>query len=600
MCEGHPSLLRAGPAGWLALLVLAGALQALSCRQGGVSAAVDLTPHERQWLEAHRDELVFAPDPFYAPFEFFDPKDGMPTGLAHDYMRLIEKKLGVRFKILRAGSFAEILSLARDRKVAIVNAATKTPERSQYLLFTAPFVEVPNVILVRHAVEGDVALEDLTDKKVSLVSGYAVAEHIVARQPRIRCDYVSTDLSALLHVAFGISEAAVVDVATSSYITERDGISNLRVAGDVGYPVRLAIGSRSDWPELNGILNKALASVSAAEREAIYHRWIHIENDTLLASRGLRIALLSIIGVLLAGGGAIFLWNVQLKRQVAIRTTDLLLALERLKASEERLLQHRLHLEELVAERTDKLNRSNAQLVQEVENRKRTAAELKRSNDELEQFAYVASHDLREPLRKMAGFSQLLSERYKDRLDADANQYIAFIVDGARRMQEMITDIMSCARVLTGERRLAPVDCGAVLERIISSLEPAIAESGAVVTRDALPTVPGDESQLAQLLQNLLGNAIKFRGPKPPRIHVSAVRQDREWVFSVRDEGIGIDPADFERIFEIFTRLHTREQYAGAGIGLAICKRIVERHGGRIWVESQRGAGSTFLFSLPA
>jgi PAS domain S-box-containing protein len=230
---------------------------------------------------------------------------------------------------------------------------------------------------------------------------------------------------------------------------------------------------------------------------------------------------------------------------------------------------------------------------------RRTAAELARSNAELEQFAYVASHDLQEPLRAIAGYCQLLQRRYVGRLDTDADEFIAFAVDGATRMQRLIEDLLCYSRVGTRGKPFEPTDCNAVFEQSLVNLKTAIAESGAQITRTDLPTVPGDRSQLEQLFQNLLSNAIKFRHDNPPRIRVGAEVEGDHWVFSFADNGIGIESRFADRIFAIFQRLHTRREYPGTGIGLAICKKIVERHGGRIWMRSSPGKGSTFYFTLP-
>jgi len=238
----------------------------------------------------------------------------------------------------------------------------------------------------------------------------------------------------------------------------------------------------------------------------------------------------------------------------------------------------------------------NAQLEQRVAER---TAELQRSNEELQQFAYVVSHDLQEPLRVVASYVQQLAERYQDKLEAEANELIGYALDGAKPMQQLIVDLLAYSRIETIGQEFAPTDCEGVLQRVLSDLRVAIEESGAEVTHDPLPQVMADNVQLGQVLQNLLGNAIKFRSQEPPRIHVSARQEGQQWVFSVRDNGIGINPRYAERIFGIFERLHPRTEYPGTGIGLAICKKIVERHGGQIWVESEPGKGAAFFFTLP-
>jgi PAS domain S-box-containing protein len=225
--------------------------------------------------------------------------------------------------------------------------------------------------------------------------------------------------------------------------------------------------------------------------------------------------------------------------------------------------------------------------------------ELKRSNEELGQFAYIASHDLQEPLRMVASYTQLLSKRYKGQLDADADEFIAFAVDGASRMQQLIEDLLAFSRVATTGNPLLDTSSEFALEQALQNLRWAIKDSGALVTHDPLPTVQADEMQLVQLFQNLIGNAIKYQSPGVPRVHVSAVRDaTRSWIFSVKDNGLGIDPQYFERIFGMFQRLHKRDEFSGTGVGLAICKKIVERHGGALSVESELGKGSTFSFAL--
>jgi PAS domain S-box-containing protein len=229
-----------------------------------------------------------------------------------------------------------------------------------------------------------------------------------------------------------------------------------------------------------------------------------------------------------------------------------------------------------------------------------TVGELKRSNDELQQFAYVSSHDLQEPLRMVTSYTQLLAGRYKGRLDSDADEFIAFAVDGCNRMQGLIKDLLAYSRAGTNGKVLHEISAENALKEALANLRATIDQSGAVVTRDALPAIRTDEMQLTQVFQNLVGNAIKYRGAEVPHVHVSATKNGgNEWTFSVRDNGLGIDPQYYERIFILFQRLHGRDEFEGTGIGLAICKKILERLGGRIWVESQPEKGSTFYFTLP-
>lgn len=226
--------------------------------------------------------------------------------------------------------------------------------------------------------------------------------------------------------------------------------------------------------------------------------------------------------------------------------------------------------------------------------------ELARSNAELEQFAYVASHDLQEPLRMVATYTQLLSERYRGKLDEQADKYIHYAVDGALRMQTLIRDLLAFSRIGRQGSDLGYTDCNAVVEQAVTNLQASIRENGALVKYDRLPMVTTKGSQLVQVFQNLIGNALKFRGAETPTIELGSEKHGNEWVFSVTDNGIGIAPAYCQDIFVIFKRLHTQAEYPGNGIGLAICRKIIEQHGGKIWATSKEGHGSTFKFTLPA
>lgn len=229
----------------------------------------------------------------------------------------------------------------------------------------------------------------------------------------------------------------------------------------------------------------------------------------------------------------------------------------------------------------------------------KTYKDLERSNTELEQFAYVASHDLQEPLRTIYGYTELLESNYKGKLDTDADDFIEYITTGARRMQQMINDLLALSRITTRGEKFSPINIERILKIVIQNLHSLIDENHAIITHDSIPTIIADDSQITQLFQNLIDNAIKFRREETPKIHISCKRINREWVFSVTDNGIGIDKNQFKKLFIIFQRLHSREEYPGTGIGLAMCKKIVERHGGKIWLESEIGIGSIFYFTIP-
>lgn len=276
------------------------------------------------------------------------------------------------------------------------------------------------------------------------------------------------------------------------------------------------------------------------------------------------------------------------------------------KRAEEALREAHNNLEIRVKERTAELASANEHLQREITERKRMEEELKqmadelaRSNADLKQFAFVASHDLQEPLHVISGYLKLLTRRYKGKLDAKADDFIDSAVDGVKRMQVLIKNLLEYSQVGIKNKDFKPADCSLVVGLAVANLQRTIEKSGAVVTYSSLPTVIADFSQMSRLFQNLIVNSIKFRGKETPEVHVSAELKGNEWVFSVKYNGIGMDTKNAERIFVIFQRLHTREEYPGTGMGLAICKRIVERHGGHIWVESTLGNGSTFYFTIP-
>jgi signal transduction histidine kinase len=289
--------------------------------------------------------------------------------------------------------------------------------------------------------------------------------------------------------------------------------------------------------------------------------------------------------------------NVLLQEEISSR-----LAVEKILHEKNQILQQEISSRRAVE---IALQDQNLLLQQEINHRERAESallksnqELARSNAELEQFAYVASHDLQAPLATIASYAQLLEKRYKDQLDSQAHKFIGNIVQGCTRMQTLIDDLLEYSRVGRSQKPFQPIDCNQVIEQAIANLQGVISDTQAVITYSELPVVTGDISQLIQLFQNLIGNAIKYRKSKSPAVCIAVCKQENNWLFSVSDNGIGIAAQHQERIFQIFQRLHTQKEYSGTGIGLAICQKIVERHGGSIWVESEPGQGSIFHFTI--
>ncbi len=304
-------------------------------------------------------------------------------------------------------------------------------------------------------------------------------------------------------------------------------------------------------------------------------------------------------------GGVHVLRDITKRKQAELRVQEMLeneqALTEELRVSNEELqdiTQELQNSNEKLRYTSTKLHKANQELLTSQYSLQEAIKKLEISNKELEQFAYVASHDLQEPLRMVSSFAQLLEKRYKGRLDDDADDFIEYVVEGAQRMKDLIDDLLIFSRLQTASREFQQTDLNKVLDDVLLSIKPSIESKKAQITYDKLPTVECDSSQMRQLFQNLISNAIKFND-STPEIHLTAEESGNEWLFGVSDQGIGIHPNHQKKIFDVFKRLHTREEYEGTGIGLSICKRIVEIHGGHIWVESEPGEGSTFYFTIP-
>jgi signal transduction histidine kinase len=353
----------------------------------------------------------------------------------------------------------------------------------------------------------------------------------------------------------------------------------------------------------------AIASIEGATDQFRSILGAHVKEDAVAAAAVTKQTLTLIIGLFVAAIVITLLAGFFIARGIARPLTSLTTAANRIAAGDmiDPPALRRADEIGILATAVSRMVKSLRSLAEkerglrvDVAEYKRVQAELQRSNAELEQFAYVASHDLQEPLRMVGSYTGLLKRRYQGKLDRDADEFIAYAIDGVTRMQGLINDLLIYSRAGRGDRPLEELDSGQALGRALDNLQTAIADKQALVSQGTMPRVMANTVQLTQLFQNLIANALKFCKDRRPEIRIAAERAGPEWVFSVHDNGIGIDPQYGDRIFLIFQRLHKREEYPGTGIGLAICKKIVEQQGGRIWVESEPGKGSTFKFTLPA
>ncbi len=520
-------------------------------RSNKASGILRLSPSEETWLKNHPTIRV-GMSPVIPPLKFTD--QGVVKGIEPDYLDLLSEYTGVHFEyVIEDFSMMDAKVESGDIDMFI---SFYIPERLTYMTFTEPLMDFKQVIVTRSDGPFMSGLGALKGKKVATIKGVKLYEKLLNPYPEIEVVQVTTSEETFKAVAEFKADALIARTYTAGYIMQH--YPNLKIAGIAEFPpdpYRYAV--RKDYPELVAILNRAIAAIPRDQHDAIVQKWFNVRieyrpNWTQVLQWTLMVG--GVFAVLLA---FTLFWNRRLSKEI-----------DRRKTAEEK---NSLYTEELA-----------------------------RSNVDLQQFAYVASHDLQEPLRMISSYLQLIERRYKDKLDDDANIFIDYAVDGATRLQALIAGLLEFSRVRTHGRVFAPVVIKELLLGVCRDLQPLIQETGAEVRFGEMPVIEGDETQIARLFQNLLQNAIKFRKKDiPPVIEIHAEKTDVGQVFSVRDNGIGIEGQYFERIFTIFQRLHTREEYPGTGIGLSICKRIVERHGGRIWLESSVDSGSTFYFSIP-
>lgn len=534
-----------------------------------------LTTEERLWLTQNESHIVYALETNYAPFVFIG-SNGEPTGLAYEYMKLAESKLGVHFKEKRFSSLDDIFSEVRSQKVHIVNAVTATPKRSEFLAFTNSFISIPNVIIVNKSREEIIEEKDLLRLKVSLVKSYAVTEYLMEKGLVTTPDLVSNDLSALLNVSFGSSDAAVVDLATASYLISNKGITNLRVAGETDFNIQLAMATSSDKPVLRTILQKGVAAITDKEKEEIHERWINAYSSSIFNDW----RFWTIVGILLFVFLLIVVWNRTLQYQIGLRTK---------------------------AEK--KLQLLNTELRKEVEE-----AVAKRMRIEVEHFKeldrvktlFIASmsHELRTPLNAIIGFSSILKAGMVGPINQKQKEQLKRIHDAGEHLLSMIVEVIDISKIESKQIPFTPENfsLNQLIEELGEELEKKANKKGLNFQFKYSENIViyTDRLRIKQVIENYLTNAIKY---SEKGTIVICVKMDEGFVtIEVADNGIGIADKDIEKLFQPFERLDSPMKVlaGGTGLGLYLNKKIVEElmHG-EVYVHSHLGEGSTFGVRIP-
>lgn len=643
------------------------------------SNRIKLSDEEEAWLKNHKTIRV-GMSPVIPPLKFLER--GIIKGIEPDYLNLLSEATGIDFQYV-VGDFSKLDGMVKSGDVDMF-ISFYIPERLEYMRFSAPLMEFKQVIIARSDAPFISGLGALKGKTIATIKGVKLYEKILNPYPEIKVFQTGNTEEMFEAVSNNNADALISRTYSAGYLMQN--YPNLKIAGIADLPSEPYVYAiRKDYPELVSLINKAIATISNEQRDAIFQKWSSIRIEyrpnwfeilkwmlivggsltllltlALLTNRRLSREIAKRIEAeeerykitkrlslaCRAGGIGIWEWNVlenvliwddQMFQLYGIKPDDFkgvyeawqaLAHPDDLSRVEEELRTAVSGEKDFVSEfrvvwpdktihfiyalaivqrdetgQALKFIGTNYDITahkQAEEARNFYTEELIRSNVELQQFAYIASHDLQEPLRMISSYLQLIERRYKGKLDEDADTFIHFAVDGASRMQMLIDGLLEFSRVKTHGQTFEPVDIGLVLDGVCRNLNTLIVESKAVVLYEKMPIIHADEAQIIRLFQNLVQNALKFSKEKNnPIIDITANTTNEGHIFCVKDNGIGIDEQFFERIFILFQRLHAREQYPGTGIGLAICKRIVERHKGKIWVTSKIDQGAAFYFSIP-
>lgn len=511
------------------------------------------------WAEAERTSYVAIIPADGQPTYYRDARTGNAAGFSVDIMNEIGKRAGFSVTYSFGKNWDEIIRKVESGEADIIPCMGISKDRHIRLDFSSSVDAFPVSFFTRKGLDWN------RRKAEGRISVGVIKSSIAFEKLRESGDselvLYETFTAGLFDLLAGKIDAFACPAPILWKLAQESGMADrIMVVDRPVAEIKRAIAVREGNQQLLNRINTAVDQlIGSPEYQRIYAKWYGAPVPFWTVRR-LVISSAVIMGLL---GVSLFLWRYY---SLAVLNT---------------------RLERTIAERDQALNKASDY-----------AAALKRSNTELELYASISSHDLQEPLRSVVSFTELLQQRYGSRLDQDAERYLSYIIDGVSRIRTQIRDLLAYSRLDDQEANLQSVDMSGLLEGVLADMAHSIRERAATITRDRLPTLRMNGEQMASVFQNLIGNAILFRGAESPRIHISASEGDREWTISVRDNGLGIEPEYFDRIFIMFQRLHARTAYAGNGIGLAICKKIVERHGGRIWVESEPGKGSVFHFTI--
>ncbi|MEW6536216.1 MAG: transporter substrate-binding domain-containing protein [Candidatus Auribacterota bacterium] len=526
-----------------------------SCVFAGGNALIELTPDEQRWLDEH-PVVRLAPPPNYPPLDFFD-ENGKNVGITADYIEIIQKNLGRHFiEVVRCKHWEELVHRFKQGEIDLVGSVMKTPRRQEHVLFTKNFyIEEKGIIVTRHDVKGGMAIKDLKGMQVVVASCYATAEYLEDNYPYLELVYVPDILTGLREVSFGLADALIGTVPNVTYFIEQDGITNLKISGELDLPVTMSFACRKDYPELVSIIEKGLDSITPEQKKAIYRKWVTVGDMPFYATKRF-IFLLRVISLLILSVIIVILgWSMVLKRQVEKRTREL----------------------------------------------KAKNTELEKANLELDSFVYAASHDLLSPVITIHSYIDMICPEGSTKYDKETLRYMERVKSAAKTMETLIHDLLALSRISRINNPFEIVDVPALIE----SLKPRIPEfefdNVELNIQAIIPPVTCDRFKIGELFVNLLGNAIKFsfkeRADKV-RIDIGYAEKNDHHEFYVKDYGIGIAAEYQEKIFRYFFKLHSAAEYPGSGLGLSLAQKIVEAHQGRLWVESEQGKGATFFFTI--